>query len=57
MITKAKNNGLRTNVDGREIKLDNAENLLKDKGSGKINKSEFKRRYNNIADDVEKKSN
>ena len=28
-ITKAKNDGLKTNVDGREITLDNAESLLK----------------------------
>ena len=27
--TKAKNNGLKTNVDGRDITLDNAESLLK----------------------------
>ena len=27
--TKAKNNGLKTNVDGRGITLDNAESLLK----------------------------
>ena len=32
-ITEAKNNGLKTSVDGREITLDNAENLLKDIGS------------------------
>ena len=29
IITKAKNNGLKTNVDEREITLDNAESLLK----------------------------
>ena len=28
-ITKAKNDGLKTNVDGREIPLDIAESLLK----------------------------
>ena len=28
-ITKAKNDGLKTDVDGREITLDNAESLLK----------------------------
>ena len=32
-ITEAKNNGLKTSVDGREITLDNAENLLKGIGS------------------------
>ena len=43
-------------MDGREITLDNAESLLKGIGSGKINKREFKKKYNNIAD-VEKISN
>ena len=37
VITKAKNYGLKTNVDGREITLDNAESLLKGIASGKIN--------------------
>ena len=52
-ITEAKNDGLKTNVDGREIALDNAESLLKGIASRKINGSEFKREYNNIVDDVE----
>ena len=52
-ITEAKNDGLKTNVDGREIALDNAESLLKVIASRKINGSEFKREYNNIVDDVE----
>ena len=52
-ITEAKNDGLKTNVDGREIALDNAESLLKGIASWKINGSEFKREYNNIVDDVE----
>ena len=34
-VTKAKNDGLKTNVDGREITLDNLERLLKDIASGK----------------------
>ena len=38
-VTEAKNNGYKTNVDGREIPLDNAESLLKGIGSGKINVS------------------
>ena len=42
------------NVDGREIALDNAESLLKDVDSGKINKRESKKKCNNIVDDVEK---
>ena len=56
-VTEVKNNGFKTNVDGREITLDNAESLLKGIGSGKINKREFKKEYNDIADDVEKISN
>ena len=56
-VTEAKNNGFKANVDGREITLDNAESLLKGIGSGKINKREFKKEYNDIADDVEKISN
>ena len=35
MITEAKNNGLKTNVDGEEITLDKAESLLKDISSKK----------------------
>ena len=56
-ITEAKNNGLKINVDGREITLDKAESLLKGVGSGKINGHEFKEKYNNIVDDVEKMLN
>ena len=41
-VTEAKNKGLRTNVDGREITLDKTESLLKDVGSRKIDGSEFK---------------
>ena len=52
-VTKAKNEGLRTNVDGREITLDNTESLLKDLGNGILNWLEFKNRYNNIIDDIE----
>ena len=52
-VIKAKNEGLRINVDGTEITLDNTDRLLKDTASGKINNSEFKEEYNNIADDVE----
>ena len=40
-VTEAKNNRFKTNVDRREITLDNAECLLKDTGSGKINKRDF----------------
>ena len=51
-VTKAKNEGLRTNVDGREIRLDNTEILLKDLGNGTLDGNEFKREYNNIVSDV-----
>ena len=53
-VTKAKNNGLKINANGREITLDNAESWVKDAGSGKIDKHEFKKKYNNIVNDVEK---
>ena len=52
--TEAKNNGLKTNVDGDEITLDKAESLLKDISSGKINGHKFKKEYNSIVVDVEK---
>ena len=52
-VTKGKNEGLKTNVDGREITLDNTENLLKDLGNGILDGDHFKNRYNNIANDVE----
>ena len=51
-ITEAKINGLRINVDGREITLDKAEGLLKDVDSGKIDGHEFKEKFNKIVDDV-----
>ena len=53
-INEAKNNELRINVNGREITLDNAESLLKDIGSGKIDKHEFKKNCNTISNDVKK---
>ena len=52
-VTKAKNEGLRTYVDGREITLDNTESLLKDLGNGILDRHEFKRKCNNIVDDAE----
>ena len=51
-VTKAKNEGLRTNVDGREIALDNSESLVKDLGNGILDGNEFENRYNDIANDV-----
>ena len=52
-VTKAKNEGLRTYVDGREITLDNTESLLKDLGNGLVDGHEFKNRYNDIFNGVE----
>ena len=54
-VTKAKIDGLKTNADGREITLDNAESLLKDLGSGKVDKHGFAKKYI-IADGVKTKS-
>ena len=51
IATEAKNNGLKTNVDGREITLDNIESLLQDVGSGEIDGSEHKKEYSNIVSD------
>ena len=45
IITEAKNNGLKVNVDGEEITLDKAESLLKDINSKKINLHEFQEKY------------
>ena len=56
-VTKAKNNGLKINADGREVTVDNTESLLKSVGSEKINKSQFKKEYKNIANGVEKTLN
>ena len=53
IVTKAKNEELKTSVDGKEITLDNTESLLKDLGNGILDKHEFKRKYNNIVDDAE----
>ena len=49
-VTKAKYEGLKTSVDGREITLDNTERLLKDLGNGIL---AFRKKCNNIVDDVE----
>ena len=51
-ITKAKNNGLKINVNGKEITLDKAKSLLKEIGSEKIDGHEFKEKYDDIVDDV-----
>ena len=52
-VTKAKNEGLRTNVDGREITLDNTESLLKDLGNELIDRHESKNSCNNTVDNIE----
>ena len=52
-VTKAKNEELKANVDGREITLDNTENLLEHFGNGILDGHEFKNRCNNIFKDVE----
>ena len=53
IVTKAKNEELKTSVDGKEITLDNTESLLKDLGNGMLDRHEFKRKCNNIVDDAE----
>ena len=52
-VTEAKNEGLTTYVDGREITLDNTESLLKDLDKGILDEHQFKNRYNDIANDIE----
>ena len=54
IITEAKNNGLKANVDGEEIALDKAKSLLKDISSKKMNGHEFKEKYNDIVEDAKK---
>ena len=52
-ISKAKNEGLRTNVDGKEITLDDIESLLKDLSNRILDRGEFENRYNDILNNVE----
>ena len=42
-VTNAKNEGLKTNVDGREITLNNTQSLLKDLGIGLLERHEFEK--------------
>ena len=51
-VTKAKNEGIRVNADGREITPDNTISLLKDLGNGLANWHKFENRYNDIVDDI-----
>ena len=54
MITRANESKLITRLEKRNILLKNAEKLLEDVISGKINKKKAKNMYNNIAEDVNK---
>ena len=54
IITEAKNNGLKANVDGEEITLDKAESLLKEISSKKMDRLEIKEKYSDIVEDVTK---
>ena len=54
VITKANESKLMTRLEGRNITLKNAEKLLEDIVSGKINKKKVKDMYNDIAEDVNK---
>ena len=42
-VTKAKNEGLKTSVDGREIRLDYTKRLLKDLGNEILGANEFRK--------------
>ena len=52
VITRSNESKLMTRLEKRNITLKNAEKLLKDVISGKINKKKAENIYNNIADDV-----
>ena len=54
IITEAKNNGLKANVDGEEITLDKAESLLKDISLKKMDRLEIKEKYSDFVEDVKK---
>ena len=54
IITEGKNNGLKADLDGEEITLAKAESWLKGISSKKINRHEFREKYNDIVDNVEK---
>ena len=54
IITEAKNNGLKANVDGEEITLDKAESLLKDISLKKMDRLEIKEKYSDFVKDVKK---
>ena len=52
MIIENRKNKSKTIVDRKEFTLDNAEKLVEDIVSGKINKSEIIKRYNDIVDGI-----
>ena len=54
VITRANESKLMTRLEKKYITLKNAEKLLEDVISGKINKKKAKNMYNNIAEDVNK---
>ena len=54
VITRANESKLVTRLEGRNITLKNAEKLLEDIISGKINKKKARGMYNDIAEDVNK---
>ena len=54
VIFRANESKLMTRLEKRNITLKNAERLLEDVISGKINKKKAKNMYNNIAEDVNK---
>ena len=54
-VTKVKNKGLRTNVYGRWITLDNTKSLLKDLGKGILDGHESENSYNDVVNDVKKR--
>ena len=54
VITRPNESKLMNRLEKRNITLKNAEKLLSDVISGKINKKEAKNMYNNIAEDINK---
>ena len=52
LITKAEEKKLKTAIDNKEIRTDNAEKIVEDITSGRINESEAKELYNIIVDEA-----
>ena len=53
-ITRANESKFMTRLEKRNFTLKNAEKILEDVISGKVNKKKAKNMYNNIAEDVNK---